>query len=231
VSTRRVASGGVVHDFMTFALPRGRTFTERDRVALALLQPAIQAALARLCVPLIASQSILAQIVDEQSIGFMCVSRAERIAEVNQQMHALVTRYLRAARVEGGRGALARFATRAMGETTGSRTWQIRHDDGHSLAEVSGHRLSRETHAIGEDLFLIMMREILLAPPAAAFRASGAMTERQREIARLLVETGDSYKQIAGTLGIKGGTMRKHVEHVYRALGVQSRAELSKKLR
>ncbi len=52
------------------------------------------------------------------------------------------------------------------------------------------------------------------------------LTTRQREIAGLLSETGLSYKQVASKLAISEGTMRKHVENVYRRIGVHSRAEL-----
>ena len=57
------------------------------------------------------------------------------------------------------------------------------------------------------------------------------LTERQREIAGLLAGSGLSYKEIAGRIGITEGTVRKHVEHIYRAAGVHSRAELAMKLR
>jgi DNA-binding NarL/FixJ family response regulator len=52
------------------------------------------------------------------------------------------------------------------------------------------------------------------------------LTERQREIARLLSCTGLTYKEVAARLHISEGTMRKHAENVYRRLGVHSRAEL-----
>lgn len=57
------------------------------------------------------------------------------------------------------------------------------------------------------------------------------LTTRQREIASLLSETGLSYKQVASKLAISEGTMRKHVENVYRRIGVHSRAELMVALR
>ena len=52
------------------------------------------------------------------------------------------------------------------------------------------------------------------------------LTRRQREIAGLLSRTGLSYKEVASKIGISEGTMRKHVENVYRRVGVHSRAEL-----
>lgn len=56
------------------------------------------------------------------------------------------------------------------------------------------------------------------------------LTRRQQEVARLLSETGLSDKEVAAHLDISEGTMRKHVENVYRRVGVHSRAELTVKL-
>lgn len=231
VSSCLAASGRAEHRFMTFALERGEAFTERHRSVLALLQPSVHAALDRLHIPLIPSRSILSQIVSEQSMGFLCMSPHGAVVELNERMHALVMRYLAAARVVGGRGALARFAARVREETAGGRTWQLRHEDGRALAEISAHRLAKETHAISDDLLLVMAKEVALAPPPRLVPPLSALTSRQREIARLLVESGLSYKEIADRLSISEGTMRKHAENVYRSVGVRSRAELSLALR
>ena len=48
---------------------------------------------------------------------------------------------------------------------------------------------------------------------------------RQREVARLL-RAGKTYKAIAGELVLDEGTVRKHVEHLYRRLKISSRWEL-----
>lgn len=53
------------------------------------------------------------------------------------------------------------------------------------------------------------------------------LTAREKEVAGLLARTGLSYKQAASELDIREGTMRKHVENVYRKKGVHSRAELT----
>jgi DNA-binding NarL/FixJ family response regulator len=67
--------------------------------------------------------------------------------------------------------------------------------------------------------------------PARAPTAPSALTPRQRDVAALLVRTGLSYKQIAAQLHVREGTLRTHAEHVYRALAVHSRAELTVALR
>ena len=58
-----------------------------------------------------------------------------------------------------------------------------------------------------------------VAPPS---RHDVALTDRQREVLRL-VRLGLANKQIAQALKISTGTVRKHLEHVYERLGVQSR--------
>ena len=76
------------------------------------------------------------------------------------------------------------------------------------------------------------MRDVdLLAPPPRRSAPLTGLTVRQVEIARLLAESGFSYKQLADRLDISEGTMRKHAENIYRVLRVHSRAELSLKLR
>lgn len=52
------------------------------------------------------------------------------------------------------------------------------------------------------------------------------LTARQKQIALCLVNSGDSYKELAGQLNISVGTMRSHVEKIYRKMGVRSRPEL-----
>jgi DNA-binding CsgD family transcriptional regulator len=49
-----------------------------------------------------------------------------------------------------------------------------------------------------------------------------AITPRQRQLAELLA-SGRTNRQIARDLGVSEGTVRKHLENIYRRLGVQSR--------
>ena len=54
---------------------------------------------------------------------------------------------------------------------------------------------------------------------------------RLMEIGRLLISTSLANKEIAESLSIHEGTVRKHIERLYRALDVNSRAELSTRFR
>jgi DNA-binding NarL/FixJ family response regulator len=52
----------------------------------------------------------------------------------------------------------------------------------------------------------------------------GALTEREQEVLRLLVE-GRNYRKIAEILTISPQTVRKHVGHIYEKLHINSKAE------
>jgi|GEM_PF-1511310 hypothetical protein len=54
---------------------------------------------------------------------------------------------------------------------------------------------------------------------------------RLREVGALLAETSLTYKEMAGKMEVAEGTLRTHVERLYRSAGVQSRAEFSLKWR
>jgi len=225
------------HRFVTLALDGGQIFTQRQRDLFLLLQPAVKVALDRLRVPIIASQPVLAQILEERMTGFVCLSQQRRaIVEMNQRAYVLISQHLRAAQVEAGRGCLERFAEKAFVETSGGRTWYLPDERGGWAAEVTVHWLSKAVHDASEDLSLIMIRALdwpaptLVSPGATgAEQTTPALTKRQTEIAELLISSGLSYKQIADRLAIAEGTMRKHAEKVYRSYGVHSRAELALK--
>ena len=51
-----------------------------------------------------------------------------------------------------------------------------------------------------------------------------ALTARQRQLADLLA-SGRTSRPIARELGVSEGTVRKHLENIYRRLGAQSRTQ------
>ena len=61
-----------------------------------------------------------------------------------------------------------------------------------------------------------------LADGSGGSAAAAVLTDREREIL-VLVREGKTNSQIARELWIAHGTVRKHLEHIYRKLGVQSR--------
>jgi DNA-binding CsgD family transcriptional regulator len=63
------------------------------------------------------------------------------------------------------------------------------------------------------------------ASPAAAREATPSFTNREREIVDLLMQ-GMTNRQIAQALGNAEATVKKHLHHIYRKLGVRSRTLL-----
>lgn len=230
VAVRLTASGAATHRFLTLALEGGATFRPSDGEIFRRLQPEIDAALSRMDVPLIASEPILSQIVEERELGYLCASPSGSVVELNARAQELAHAYAPAVRVEKGRAWLERFVQRLIAETGQQRTLEIPRPDGGATLSVSAHRLSRGVHAVTEPLTLVLLREetAALSLPAPLTRT---LTRRQLDVAQQLATTGRSYKEIAEHLGISQGTIRKHVEQVYRTLGVRSRPELLARLR
>ncbi|WP_044966233.1 response regulator transcription factor [Sorangium cellulosum] len=236
LSTRPAGSSGAEHRFLTFALHDRQKFTARHRRLLAPLLPTVREALERIKVPLIPSQSILAQIVDEDTLGYLCVTRELRLVELNRRARMLIVRYLPDAGIEGGRGLLERFVTRALEQTRGGRTWPVMGAAG-SRIEVSTMLLAKEAHAICEDIYLIRICEFAAVPAARPDEAGlipleeTRLTAKQLTIARMLRSTGMSAKECAGELRISVRTVETHVNNIYKRLGVRSRAELTARFR
>jgi DNA-binding NarL/FixJ family response regulator len=64
----------------------------------------------------------------------------------------------------------------------------------------------------------------LMAEVSSPRRASGALSEREREVLRLVAE-GLPTKQIAGNLSISERTVKFHVNSIFRKLGADNRAQ------
>jgi DNA-binding NarL/FixJ family response regulator len=224
--------GGEEHFMLALIAERGEIVPPRAQAMLSALNPAIRAAVARLGLPLVAHASIFAQIVEEQSLGYACVALGGAVLETNRRAQELAMRYRAAAGIDGRRRALAEIAAMARARAGGGRTWRLEAQGPPAVLEVNAHRLAKETHALREDIILVMMRESL-APPSGAASSDplARLTSRQQEVAILVARTGLSYKQIADRLGVSEATVYKHMENVHRVLGVRSRAELAVLLR
>jgi DNA-binding CsgD family transcriptional regulator len=217
VAVRINPSGKQEHSFLTVALDGREVFTPAQSEILRRLHPMIEAALARMALPFVAREPFHMQILEEDRIGYMCLSNTGRVIELNERAHVLARQYSRAARVEGGRGWLARFAEQVWMKTRGRRTWSIREDNG-ARVEIRVYRVAKEYHPVAQDLLMVELHEIALA--------CDGLTPRECEIAHYLVLTGLSQKQIADKLGINEGTLRKHIQSIFECFGVHSRPEL-----
>jgi PAS domain S-box-containing protein len=111
------------------------------------------------------------------------------------------------------------FARKIVGsaEVTDAEVVLIGPDGGRLTVEVSSVPLLRGGHAIG--VFGQCVQE---TRPGGASHA--ALTPRQGEILRML-EHGRSTRQIAEELHLSLETVRNHIRHLLRALGVHSRLE------
>jgi len=71
--------------------------------------------------------------------------------------------------------------------------------------------------------------DALLAPKGRRDKRAAALSEREREVARL-VALGRSNKAIASELSISGRTVENHVTSALKKLGASSRTELAARL-
>lgn len=90
---------------------------------------------------------------------------------------------------------------------------------------VEPGELVAAVQSLGRRLLRTTVAEPTLEPLPAV------LPRRLREIGGLLLNTGCAIKDIAARLGIHEGTVRKHIERLYRAVGVNSRAELTNRFR
>lgn len=90
---------------------------------------------------------------------------------------------------------------------------------------VVAHRLVGAGERVGERV-LILRREAV----APAWLQGVRLTDRQREVAEL-ASHGATVDEVAAHCGISPHTVRQHLKHAYRKLGVANRVELARALR
>ena len=104
-----------------------------------------------------------------------------------------------------------------------------------SFGDLDRHVGSREV-VVGEERWRCRVSPVSVGPTVLSLRRVGAeplgatplidvgLTRRQAEVAVELAYTGGTNAQLAQSLGISEGTVKKHLESVFRVLGVDSRA-------
>ncbi|MDI3287346.1 LuxR family transcriptional regulator [Polyangium sp. 15x6] len=235
VHQRMVPGRGTEHVMLALLTERGTQFPTAAPLLMEALVDDVRDAVHRASLPLVASRSILSQIVEEQRLGYICLARKSgAVLEVNQRALDLIARY-HAGRATQSRGALLDFVSSAQRLTAGGGSWQVGHPDRFAALEVHVHVLPKETHVLHEDVHLLSMREWSLPSNLRPCRAESSpilekLPERKREIALLLARSSLTYKELAYQLHISPNTFRTHVQHIYSLLGVQSRAGLTKLL-
>lgn len=215
---------GEEHIMLALILERHATLPDRAEVLLNAIHAPLRDAVLRRSLPLIAHHSIPSQIIEEQSLGYICLSSNGDVREANWRARALVERYRDRAGITGSRGALETFAARARREARGGQPWLLNALDTRSTLLVDVSSLAKETHVLSEDLHMIVMRELIHERAGAEL---SSLTEREQEICLLLARTALDQKSIADKLQISRGTVRKHIENLYRKLCVTRRQELT----
>ncbi len=230
---QHVAVGGrTAHVALAVMTHRGEGFPHQTTAVCHALAPALRKAVFRLSLPLSRGQSIHARVLEEDNVGFVCLSPdGETIVEVNQRAYDLALRYRSIAGLGSGEFSLRAFVRLAGLKTCGDKPWQLIHPDGGGIMQVRAYSMPREHFDMAHDLPMLKLEEWSLSPPEepdefvlpAEFHK---LTPRQSEIAKLLVEDGRAPKQIASDLKIAESTVRKHIENMHKTLKVQSTHEL-----
>jgi DNA-binding CsgD family transcriptional regulator len=129
-------------------------------------------------------------------------------------------------------GGLRRQAALLAADAVGARPPHVSRSQWVQLraAPAAGHPLLLKLFVCREVAEPLPIAVILSPRPATEDRAAHlALSARQSEVARLIAN-GAAVKEVAALLGISVHTARRHVEHVYRRLGLHSRAEVARAL-
>jgi DNA-binding CsgD family transcriptional regulator len=87
------------------------------------------------------------------------------------------------------------------------------------VTTTDGRRL--RVDPLGDRPAALLLTERPVRPSHASLRRLG-LSRREAEVLSLVAE-GKANAEIAGTLGVSGGTVKRHLEHVYEKLGVHTR--------
>jgi DNA-binding CsgD family transcriptional regulator len=178
-----------------FNRSEGRDYNERDRAVLDFLRPHLANLYDAAQARRRAAQAL--SLLEEAEAGLVIVDRAGRIEHATPEALRLLPAYFR-----DYRGRLPEEISRWLLEQRQALSPEP--------LRVEGEEQSLLVRLVGGALFL---EEERVAPP---------LTEREREILEL-VAAGKTNAEIAETIWIAPGTVRKHLENVYEKLGVHSR--------
>jgi DNA-binding CsgD family transcriptional regulator len=219
-----ILGGGEEHVLMALLTHRGERFSQQTSDNCRALAGPLQEAVFRLNLPFTVGQSIHARMMEEDAVGFVCLGADGAVIELNQRAYELAAKYRDVARVGPGRLFMETFVKRAVEATKGGRPWQLTHPTHTAMMRVRMSVMPKERFHLSRDLPVIKMDEWNFPPLEVG--VFDCLTEREREIAMILVRTGLSNREIAAELEIEPDTVRTHVQNIHRKLKVRSRAEL-----
>jgi DNA-binding CsgD family transcriptional regulator len=208
-----------------------RPVSDRERQKVEALHQDILAAIERLRLPILPHDSIRDQMLREQNAGYALFRLNGDLIEHNRQAVMIARQYTtnHGDHVRAPLSALLRWA-QSTPSPSGFSAQYTMNADKTAMLEANLHFITQENHAIAEDAILLVLRTIPIQPtPVQPAKQTilESLPPKQRQIATILVNSGLSFKEIASELQRGEGTVRKHAELVYRALGVRSRAELA----
>ncbi|WP_437307054.1 helix-turn-helix transcriptional regulator [Sorangium sp. So ce388] len=212
------------HGGITLYRDRQRPFSDRERALMQHLAPSIAAA-TRACRRLgdsVRRGDALEAALRREGVEVLVVAPPASVLARSAGAEALLERWF--APVERSAGALPSplagaldAAAAAPGSGAEAAPWMRRTRDGHLRVDfvpfVEQGRL----------LWVVELREGTAAAAPAAWR--GRLTDRQVEVAERVLRGWDN-ALIAEDLGCTPATIKKHLQRVYDALGVPSRAAL-----
>jgi len=175
--------------------PGRRDFTERDRAVLDFLRPHLANLYEAAQARRRAAQALA--LLEEADAGLVVLDGAGRVEHATPKALRLLSTYFR----DYGTG---------LPEAITSWVHRQRTAPSPEPLEIPGEELSLLVHCVDGALLLEEQRS---EPP---------LTAREREVLEL-VAAGKTNAEIAETIWIAPGTVRKHLENIYEKLGVHSR--------
>jgi DNA-binding CsgD family transcriptional regulator len=204
---------------VAFSINRDRrSFKERDRQALSLLRPHLIQAWcnARQFAGLSEQINNFAATLENNGQGIVILDGNWRVRQMTAKARCYTGKYFGALQADD---RLPRelhewvnppqSSQRVTLETAPRRPWIIEHADGSELTV---------TCMPGSNGVTLILKE----RPAAGNLAVLGLSARESEVL-LWVTRGKSNEEIRSILGISPGTVKKHLEHIFQKLGVESR--------
>jgi DNA-binding NarL/FixJ family response regulator len=197
-----------------------RTFTERDRQMLELVRPHLRLAYgqARESHRIRTLLQAMGSALEDRHAGVLQVDDRGRIQHASAAASELLEAYFPDAPAD--QQLLPRVIRDWLALRSGA-------DTPHELTiETRRGRLRAREHldgGPGEQRMLVLEEQRSRAPDLETLRSLG-LTARQAQVLRLFA-CGKQSRQVAAELAITPATVEKHLEHIYRRLGVNSRAQ------
>lgn len=202
--------------------------TRQHRAILRRTWKDIRDAVARVRVPLIAGEPMLLQVAEERRMGLALCTLEGNTVQTNYLVHEHAREYFPTA--SSPTWSAVDALAECLVKRAGDGGTQLVHPLASCVLRADRHLLCGETHGMGRDMVLIVTQEFDVHRLSAENVVMRRLPPRLQETARHLVHSGRSYKQIAAAMGVREGTVRKHVERLYRAVGVRSRWALARAL-